>query len=205
MNMTDKGFASIVLLVIIVLAVGAVGYFAFVKRSGPVAQQTPTSTQSTNALKTPLSPTPTMTLDKIAPWKAYAIPGQNFVMKYPDEFRLQEDQATRKIFSSQDGHFAIYIENNIKKLDAAGLKNDFEQNDEYGYRYQDSFVKVAGVDAYKQGRYDLGVIEKYSIPKSGKIYRVEFEFNFDTANQNLKESKIHFIRDVLSTFAFTDS
>jgi len=49
--MNQKGFANIVLVIIIVILVGAVGYFAFVKKSKsePVARQalTPTSTSQT--------------------------------------------------------------------------------------------------------------------------------------------------------------
>jgi len=55
--MNQKGFANIILVVVIVILVGAVGYFAFVKKSGPITQQpTPTPTQT----KTP-APTPTPT------------------------------------------------------------------------------------------------------------------------------------------------
>ena len=40
MNINQKGFVNIVLIGIIVVIVGAVGYFAFVKKSEPVAKQT---------------------------------------------------------------------------------------------------------------------------------------------------------------------
>lgn len=172
-----------------------------------------------------LSSTSIATLDKTANWKTYSNSGLNFSINYPDGFQLKEDNAiskcdtrnksfvcfppqeenaTSKVFSGADGYFWVFIENNTKNLDATGLRDDYYKNDEYGYQYQDSFVKVAGVNSYKQGRYDLGVIEKYYIPKSGKVYRLEFEFNFDTPNQNLKESKINLISDVLSTFKFTN-
>jgi len=56
--MNQKGFASIILVVVIVILIGAVGYFAFVKKLEPIAQQpTPTTTPT----KTPVSPTPTPT------------------------------------------------------------------------------------------------------------------------------------------------
>ena len=60
--MNQKGFANIILIVVIVILVGAVGYFAFVKKPEPIAKQpTPTSTQTTTPTKTPVSPTPTPT------------------------------------------------------------------------------------------------------------------------------------------------
>lgn len=48
--MNQKGFANIILVVVIVLLLGAVGYFAFVKKSEPVAQQS-TANQKTNDAK----------------------------------------------------------------------------------------------------------------------------------------------------------
>jgi hypothetical protein len=49
MNMKNqKGFANVILIIIVVALVGAAGYFAFVKKSEPIAQQpTPTSVQNT--------------------------------------------------------------------------------------------------------------------------------------------------------------
>ena len=59
MNRNQTGFANIILIVVIVaILVGAVGYFVFVKKSEPIAQQ-PVPTQTTN---TP-SPTPTQKLE----------------------------------------------------------------------------------------------------------------------------------------------
>ena len=62
--MNRKGFANIVLILVVVVLVGALGYFAFVKKSEPVAQQ---------------SPTP----DKNANWKTYADSNLNYSFQYP--------------------------------------------------------------------------------------------------------------------------
>jgi len=58
MNINQKGFANIILVVVIVILLGAVGYFAFVKKSEPVTQQ---PIQTSNQANTPASPTPTPT------------------------------------------------------------------------------------------------------------------------------------------------
>lgn len=58
MDMNQKGFANVILIIVIVVLVGTVGYFVFVKKSEPVAQK-PTPTQITNPTKTPV-PTPTL-------------------------------------------------------------------------------------------------------------------------------------------------
>ncbi|MDO8676185.1 MAG: hypothetical protein Q7K16_00800 [Candidatus Azambacteria bacterium] len=61
MNMNQKGFANIVLIAVIVILVGAVGYFAFVKKSEPIAQQpTPTPTPNTQIQ----TPTPVKTFSE---------------------------------------------------------------------------------------------------------------------------------------------
>lgn len=56
----QKGFANIILVVVIVILVGAVGYFAFVKKSEPIAQQTPTPTPTSNTRVPTPTPTPTL-------------------------------------------------------------------------------------------------------------------------------------------------
>src|SRR3989344_3526537 len=62
MNMNQKGFANIILVIVIVVLVGAVGYFAFVKKSEPIAQQpTPTPTATTKETPKQNNPTPTPT------------------------------------------------------------------------------------------------------------------------------------------------
>lgn len=67
--MNQKGFAKTILVVVIVVLLGTVGYFAFVKKTEPVAQQ-PTST-----------PTPT---DPTANWKIYSNTRYAYTIKYPN-------------------------------------------------------------------------------------------------------------------------
>jgi len=50
MNINQKGFANIVLIVLVVILAGAVGYFVFTKKPAPVVEQitSPTTTPPTN-------------------------------------------------------------------------------------------------------------------------------------------------------------
>src|SRR3989344_3869634 len=65
--MNQRGFANMVLVVVIVILVGAVGYFMFVKKFEPGSQQpTPTPTQTNTAV----SPTPTPQ-SETAQWKIF--------------------------------------------------------------------------------------------------------------------------------------
>jgi len=85
MNMNNqKGFANVVLIGIIVVLIGVVGYFAFVKKSEPVAQQTtppPTTTQT----PTPQQPSPTP-INETASWKTYKNDTYSFEVKYPSDW-----------------------------------------------------------------------------------------------------------------------
>ena len=84
--MNQKGFANIILVVVIVILVGAVGYFAFVKKSEPVAQQpTPTPIQTKTS-----TPTPT-TKDETSSWKTYTNSSVGFSFKYPADWKVSDD------------------------------------------------------------------------------------------------------------------
>ncbi len=77
--MNQRGFANITLVLVIVILVGAVGYFAFVKKSELGAKQpTPTSTQKIQI------PTPIPTPDKISTWKTYTNSRYGYELKYPE-------------------------------------------------------------------------------------------------------------------------
>lgn len=80
--MNQKGFANIILVVVIVIIAGAVGYFALVKKSEPVAQQ-PTPIPTLTQIKTPVSPTPTPK-DETANWQVYK--DQKFQLSIPPQW-----------------------------------------------------------------------------------------------------------------------
>ena len=63
--MNQKGFANIILVIVIVIFLGVVGYFVFVKKSGQIAQQpTSTPTQAIAPTKTPVSSNEPVTYTK---------------------------------------------------------------------------------------------------------------------------------------------
>lgn len=96
MNMNNqKGFANIVLIVLVVILVGAAGYFALVKKSS-----TPTNeTQSTNNLPSQQTP-PTNTTQTTPPspqtnnpgWKKYS--DTSFEFEYPSLISVKQERET---------------------------------------------------------------------------------------------------------------
>ncbi|MBI2669894.1 MAG: hypothetical protein HYX20_02015 [Candidatus Yanofskybacteria bacterium] len=84
----QKGFANIILVVVIVILVGAVGYFVFVKN--PVAIQTKIPT-----------PTPTKTADSTASWMTYTNPRAGYQFEYPSTNLTLELNETIKYPDSQ--------------------------------------------------------------------------------------------------------
>lgn len=116
--MNQKGFANIILVVVVVVLVGAVGYFAFVKKSEPTAQQpTPTPTQ----INTPISPAPTPTTQQTPPkadetqgWLVFTNKKYNYSFKHPqgssvwsNQYATDEDEAFNVYLSSKQTRFHV--------------------------------------------------------------------------------------------------
>ena len=75
MNVNQKGFANIILIVIVVILVGVAGYFTFVKNSEPIAQQSPSAVTNTPpARATSPTPTPTTTSSSSIPQSSTETP-----------------------------------------------------------------------------------------------------------------------------------
>lgn len=112
--MNQKGFANIILVVVIVVLIGAVGYFIFVKKSEPVVQQpAPTPTQT----KTPVpKPTPK---NEIADWKTYTNDKNHFSLKYLSNWSLNKqagDSSDNLLFKNAAGKSVIYITPHLRNL-----------------------------------------------------------------------------------------
>jgi|SRR3989344_760620 len=113
--MDQKGFANIALILIIIVLVGAGGYFIFYKKSEPITQQTPT----------PQNPTPpatqtqnnnsqtTATQDKTASWKTYTNTKYDIEFKYPSSLALTERERTHP---TGDSFEISFRENNSLSL-----------------------------------------------------------------------------------------
>ena len=94
----QKGFVNIILIVVIVLVAGTVGYFVLIRKQEPV---TPQTTAPPPAVQTPTSrmPIPAPT-DETADWKTYKKQGL-FEFKFPPKFSITE--------GSDTGYFSVNL------------------------------------------------------------------------------------------------
>src|SRR5680860_162999 len=135
-------------------------------------------------------------------WLNYYDKDYGFEFEYPQNIEVDkgENRTLFKIGDAKGGYFLLSVKDNTDKKNAIEIKNDYYNNDAYGYQYEDSYLDIGGVTSYKQGRYDLGVIENYFIPKDDKIIYFNFEFNFEASDDSIKNDKKELIKDILSTF-----
>ncbi len=202
MTMNQKGFANIILGVIVVMLVGVVGYFAFVKKSTPIAQQTPTPTPTQT--QKPVSPMPTP--DKTANWKTYTNAQYGFEFKYPTGWVANEYS---KLGWSLDLHEATNSKNSVL-ITEAGLTNfvsqgSAEKNAEYMNKNKpDGFTEIpigGGEGFYGTISRDLGGLpeaDAYLVGKDHIFLMIIGQYG----DKSLAQSE-SFLNQILSTFKFT--
>lgn len=108
MNINQKGSVNVVLVVVIVIFVGIVGYLVFPKKSEPIAQQTaPTPTQQAPTPTPVVTPTPApspipTTTNPTANLKTYLVSGNNgYEFEYPQGGTLVTgDELQNKILNA---------------------------------------------------------------------------------------------------------
>jgi hypothetical protein len=114
MKNNQKGFASMVLIGVIVVLVAVGGYFAFVKKSEPITQQpvqAPVTTQENTP--TPITQAPNVEkqnadyqalINETANWKTYANTQYGFEFKYPSDWKFHDGSK----FKKQPGVYNFY-------------------------------------------------------------------------------------------------
>ena len=160
--MNQKSFANIVLVIVVVVFLGAVGYFAFVKKSEPIAQQQ-TPTQTTNPTKTPTS----SPKDETANWKTYTNIQYGFEFRYPMELKyLSSGEFSYKDFKgvvvlqnfplskspnySDEATFqmVVYVKENLGE-EKSNLPYSFI-NRRYTILFENSLNKIENPDIFNQ-------------------------------------------------------
>ncbi|PJB83519.1 MAG: hypothetical protein CO088_01275 [Candidatus Yonathbacteria bacterium CG_4_9_14_0_8_um_filter_46_47] len=204
--MNQKGFANIILVVVIVILVGAIGYFVFIKKSEPIAQQ---STSTPTQTKTPLPPTSTPTKtpaystpapkDETANWKSYRNDQYGFELKYPEDWRTAQCGIDCQGFGPQSVREDIAVGINVlnSKLDTAKKSLPVLSNS-YNKIIKEETVIVEGTQWTKLTiKQDIAgeIFIEHLIEKSGKTY----DLGVGTDELNI----VNIYNQILSTFRFT--
>ena len=175
MDMNQKGFANIVLIIFVVVLAGTVGYFTLSKKSTPITTEPPTSTNSPNI---PQTPPPTIINDTsqtpppsaTANWKIISgsYKSTNYQVKLPPDFKEKEVRASldwhSKSFENNGYYFNILIEpitrlSSFTESPITGslmqVADILENRNTYGSIIEQREIKVAGVQALLQDGYSL--------------------------------------------------
>lgn len=215
---------NIILVIVIVFAVGTIGYFSFIKKPAPIAQQTPTPAQTNNSV----SSTPTQK-DETANWKTYQNSKYSFSLKYPSTWILEESSQsatdstgvivwfrspeTAQLVKEQKIHPGHSV--NLKISFWPSINNEFARGggsigDKNYSSLADYFadknafqstrkigdIIIAGQNAYEVSIGGNGVNYGVMIEHSG-IYELSFDTAWDKSELGSTEKQI------LSTFQFT--
>ncbi len=211
MNMNQKGFVNIILVVVIVVLIGAVGYFAFVKKSEPQTQQPQVN-------QTP-SPTPIPTS-----WQVYTNTKYSFSISHPKNWYTRENQFAnffRYAFSPQplkisndaggepgDLKDTFIIFTNPTFEDFIGGRRNSERDTslnaylENGSKIQ--ALQYKAIDFNNMSAYLVGMgrtpeIFEIIIEHKGEIYSITLPYGASDFSK-LSDTQ----RQILSTFKFTN-
>lgn len=202
MDTNQKGFANIILIAVIVILVGAVGYFAFVKKPKPVAQQPiPTSTQT----NTSVSPTPTPT-SKTIDLKTYTNSNPTFSFKYPSSWNQPViNQQSTRIFTDFRNGFSVttgLYYDQVKGRNSTVLEiiNGYK-NSSTIKNVQTENIKVDGHLATKITYYGSDTKKNYTDVHIYQDQQIQEKFIELTADDSVDAT---IFNQILSTFKFTN-
>ena len=152
--MNQKGFTNIALVVVIIAIIAVGGYFIFVKKSEPIAQQpTPTPTPiSNNQQQPPVAQQTPPKVDETQSWLTFTNKKYNYSFKHPqgssvgsNQFATGEEEAFRKFseFMAKFHEVNNELKEKLKLMNNAKSQLDRIYSDKKERRKQEeeSFLK----------------------------------------------------------------
>ena len=142
--MNQKSFIKIILVIVIIVLLGVVGYFMLVKKSLPIAQQTstPTLTKTSAPMSQPQ--------DETANWQVYNKFGVWF--KYPNDWVVKDSSINgelnvflqdKKYAGDEVNPFGLNIAD-AKRINLSGAKNKrvFEIKDAHNTNFLENAISI---------------------------------------------------------------
>jgi len=188
-----KSFTNIILIAVVVLLVAVAGYFVFMKKSGPTAQQAPIVTP--NQISAPVSLTP----DEAAHWETYTNTKYGFEVKYPDYWEIDSSS-----WDTEDGieysfnyHYIPFlnISNGETKRIGLGIINILN-----GENYD--FNSIADFRKWHDKYMGSGGIEKLERSKIGQLDAIR---TYEVDGVSSMGEYVYITRDDLVIFLTRDS
>jgi len=198
------------LVVVIVILLGAVGYFVFVKKSTPAAQQpTPIPTKTAQVSN---SSTPIATANPMAGWKTYTNSEFGYSLDYPSNWSLNAESTSNGSISGNrlyilppnplstqavDEDFSILIRDASKEsLNLTTERQKMQYPNQY-VTYSETTVTIGGVTAYLyQKSNDDDSTKNILLAHNGYFYYIDTHGIRSTVKAQLDQ--------ILSTFKFTN-
>ena len=188
MNMNQKGFANIVLVVLVVVLISAIGYFIFIKKSVPsTSQQTSDNTV----------------------YKTYVNTPYGFEFKYPQDWILDVDNKDFSLYlhDTNESNSILFMEAGL--LDFIS-QSSVEKNAEYMRKRKDNLdteeISINGGNAfYSVVSWDMGGPPTPNAYLVGRDHIFLMHFSkYDTSNGDgsLVRAEALF-KQILSAFKFT--
>src|SRR3989344_6848742 len=172
MSINQKGFTNIILVIVVIVLIGIAGYFIFVKKSEPIAQQ----------------PTP---IDETASWKTYTNSEQGFEFKYPAICKTSSNdmvggvQLSVDINSANDNcNFSVVYYDN---LDAISIGVDVPRKSVYDFAKDPSLSSTQkiifhGNDALSgvfENKYISLQEKEIYVSHNGHLYEISYTIVYD--------------------------
>lgn len=172
-HMNNKGFANIVIIVLIVILVGTISYFVFVKKSN---EATPVNINNQFGQETISIP-----VNETASWKVFKSGMEGFSIKYPNDWTVENSS------NGNCGH---------NKLDDSDCRDRYDFVSPDGVRVRYVVHKDENDDRIGCGRQSLcwsdGVmdLEKLNIQNLGQIFLVKLDDKKIALHQPLSQETI---------------
>lgn len=207
--MRQKGFAPILIIFLVLIAIGGAYYFG-TKRGNVFPTPTQTPTSITTSTPTQITPTVKPTADPTANWKTYANSSYSYQIKYPSDWSVIREDKDKPAFKTIVQLTPNNSTNNLPSVVVVIEQNTFDTVynglKEISERYKGTFkqftvnnlITNANKAEFITGAGDSDYNIQVIFEKNKLAYNIEF-----LSNNPPDPNEIKLFDQILSTFKFT--